>query len=65
MSETQELRLAREQATDITVTTYWWKAIKEMEYLGVLCVNGFYRHYYKTKGGRYYFKIVTPEDCRR
>lgn len=65
MSETQELMLAKEEATDIKLTTYWWKSIKEMEYIGALCINGNYRHYYKTKGGRYYFKEITLEDCKR
>lgn len=65
MSTTQELLAAKEQATDIKATTYWWKTIKEMEYLGALCVNGNYRHYYKAGAGRYYYRELTPEDYKR
>lgn len=65
MSTTQELRLAKEQATDIKAVTYWWMLIKEMECIGALCINGTYRNYYKTKGGRYYYKEITPEGNRR
>lgn len=65
MSLTQELMLAKEQATDIKLITYWWKVIKEMEYLGSLNFNGTYRNYYKTGSGRYYYKEMTPEDYKR
>ncbi|MGN1158229.1 MAG: hypothetical protein ACI4TK_18820 [Agathobacter sp.] len=65
MSTTQELRLAREQATDIKAITYWWITIKEMEYIGALCINGTYRYYYKTKGGQYYYKEIKQEENRR
>ena len=65
MSVTQELMLAKEQATDIKSVTYWWKAIKTMEYLGALCIKGNYRNYYKTGAGRYYYKEITLEDYKR
>ena len=65
MCTTKELLAAKEQATDIKKITYWWIAIKSMEYLGSLCINGNYRNYYKTGGGRYYYRELTPEDYRR